>query len=219
MSIQYSQYIDFLNNNNNFNEGINQDFINKIRQSHNPHIIIIYGNPRIGKSTLLNQLLRGFKDNYKYQDNEYFNLDKPFKIGPNQSEYITKGCNIIGSIKLSKLLKKNCCSNLNIYEDADLFIADSEGLGALNKNTSGFISGILTLLQVSTIKIFYTDGIITGNLRDAEKLINISEIIRENNNFSQQIFMVIRNTGIDDFNEKNKILNALKKIDIKFKIN
>ena len=211
MSIQYSQYIDFLNNNNNFNEGINQDFINKIRQSHNPHIIIIYGNPRIGKSTLLNQLLRGFKDNYEYQDNEYFNLDKPFKIGPNQSEYITKGCNIIGSIKLSKLLKKNCCSNLNIYEDADLFIADSEGLGALNKNTSGFISGILTLLQVSTIKIFYTDGIITGNLRDAEKLINISEIIRENNNFSQQIFMVIRNTGIDDFNEKNKILNALKK--------
>ena len=98
----------------------------------------------------LNQLLHGFKDNYENPDNEYFNLDKPFKVGPNQSEYITKGCNIFGSIKLSELLQKNCLYNLNLNpnEDADLFIADSEGIGALDKNTSGFISGILNLLQV-----------------------------------------------------------------------
>ena len=213
MNSQYSQYfIDFLNNNNNFNEGINQDFINKIRQSHNPHIIIIYGNPRIGKSTFLNQLLHGFKDNYEYADNEYFNLDKPFKVGPNQSEYITKGCNIFGSIKLSELLQKNCLYNLNLNpnEDADLFLADSEGIGALDKNTSGFISGILTLLQVSTIKIYYTDGINTGNLRETEKLIHISEIIQDNNNFSQQIFMVIRNTNIGNFNKKKEILKAIE---------
>ena len=209
MNSQYSQYfIDFLNNNNNFNEGINQDFINKIRQSHNPHIIIIYGNPRIGKSTLLNQLLRGFKDNYKYQDNEYFNLDKPFKIGPNEFEYITKGCNIFGSIKLSKVLENNCCYNLNYKEDADLFIADSEGIGALD-NTSGFISGILTLLQVSTIKIYCTNGITSENLKETEKLINISEIINRNN-FSKQIFIVNQNTRIDNFNEELKILKALE---------
>ena len=215
MNSQYSQYfIDFLNNNNNFNEGINQDFINKIRQSYNPHIIIIYGNPRIGKSTLLNQLLRGFKDNYEYQDNEYFNLDKPFKIGPNEFEYITKGCNIFGSIKLSKVLENNCCYNLNYKEDADLFIADSEGIGALD-NTSGFISGILTLLQVSTIKIYCTNGITSENLKETEKLINISEIINRNN-FSKQIFIVNQNTRIDNFNEELKILKALENNKYKF---
>ena len=215
MNSQYSQYfIDFLNNNNNFNDGINQDFFNKIKQSHNPHIIIIYGNPRIGKSTFLNQLLKGFNEKYNYPDNEYFNLSGPFKVGPNQSEYITKGCNIYGSIKLSELLKKNCLNNLNINEneDADLFIVDSEGIGSLDNNSSGFISGILTLLQVSTIKIYYTDGVISGNLRETEKLINISQIIQDNNDFSQQTFMVIRNTNIDNrLNEKNQILNALEK--------
>ena len=210
MNSQYSQYfIDFLNNNNNFN-----DFFNKIKQSHNPHIIIIYGNPRIGKSTFLNQLLKGFNEKYNYPDNEYFNLSGPFKVGPNQSEYITKGCNIYGSIKLSELLKKNCLNNLNINanEDADLFIVDSEGIGSLDNNTSGFIPSVLTLLQVSTIKIYYTDGVIYGNLRETEKLINISKIIQDNNDFSQQIFMVIRNTNIDNrLNEKNQILNALEK--------
>jgi len=215
MNSQYSQYfIDFLNNNNNFNDEINQDFFNKIKQSHNPHIIIIYGNPRIGKSTFLNQLLKGFNEKYNYPDNEYFNLSGPFKVGPNQSEYITKGCNIYGSIKLSELLKKNCLNNLNINanEDADLFIVDSEGIGSLDNNTSGFIPSVLTLLQVSTIKIYYTDGVIYGNLRETEKLINISKIIQDNNDFSQQIFMVIRNTNIDNrLNEKNQILNALEK--------
>ena len=208
MNSQYSQYlIDFLNDGN-------QDFINKIEQSHNPHIIIIYGNPRIGKSTFLNQLLKGFNEKYDYPDNEYFNLNGPFKVGPNQSEYITKGCKIYGSIKLSELLKKNCLYNLNINEneDADLFIVDSEGIGSLDNNTSGFISGILTLLQVSTIKIYYTDGVISGNLRETEKLINISKIIKDNNDFSQQTFMVIRNTNIDiNLNDKKEILKALEK--------
>jgi len=210
MNSQYSKYfIEFLNNNNNFKEGINKDFINKLRQSHNPHIIIIYGNPRIGKSTLLNQLLNGFKENYEYSDNEYFNLDKPFKIGHNEFEYITKGCNIFGSIKLSKLLKRNCCYSFNNNIDADLFIVDSEGIGALD-NTSGFISGILTLLQVSTIKIYCTNGITRENLKDTEKLINISEIINTNN-FSKQIFIENLNTRIDNFDEKKSILKALEK--------
>ena len=211
MNSQYSQYaIEFLKDNNNFME----DFKNKIRQSHNPHIIIVYGNPRIGKSTLLNQLINGFKENNEEPDNEYFNLDKPFKTGHNEFEYITKGCNIFGSIKLSELLKRNCCHNFinNIDEDADLFIVDSEGIDALD-STSGFISTLLTLLQVSTIKIYCTNGITRENLKDTEKLINISEIINTNNNF-KQIFLVNLNTKIDI--NQNTTIKALEKNRSKF---
>ena len=147
MSSQY--FVDFLKNNENINEGINEAIVNKIKQSNNPHLIFINGKPLGSKSKFLNQLLAGFQENnQKENDNNYFSLNEPFRIHHGKIKIFCK-------IKLSELLKRNCCQKYNNMEDADLFIVDSDGLNSLKEYTSAYISGILTLLQVSSIKIFF----------------------------------------------------------------
>ena len=205
--------VDFLKNNENIKEGINEGFRNLILNSYNPHLLCIYGKPRMGKSTLLNQLLSGFQENNQEEnDNNYFLLDEPFKVGHGEGNFTTKGCNIFGKIKLSELFKRNCCNNLNHMEDADLFIIDTEGLNSLGGNTSACISGILTLLQVSTIKIYYIGDIETKDVVNAEQLIKLSDVVnyKSQNYSSQKIFLLKKNASIDrKIKKKNDILIAL----------
>ena len=192
--------VDFLKNNDNIKEGINEDFLNMILKSYNPHLLCIYGKPRMGKSTLLNQLLSGFQENNQEDnDNNYFLLDEPFKVGHGEGNFTTKGCNIFGKIKLSELLKRNCCNHFNHMKDADLFIVDTEGLNSLGGNTSACISGILTLLQVSTIKIYYIGDIETKDVVNAEQLIKLSDVVnyKSQNYSSQKIFLLKKNASID----------------------
>ena len=205
--------VDFLKNNDNIKEGINENFLNLILKSYNPHLLCIYGKPRMGKSTLLNQLLSGFQENNEEEnDNNYFLLDEPFKVGHGEGNFTTKGCNIFGKIKLSELLKRNCCNNFNHMKDADLFIVDTEGLNSLGGNTSACISGILTLLQVSTIKIYYIGDIETKDVVNAEQLIKLSDVVnyKSQNYSSQKIFLLKKNASIDrKIKKKNDILIAL----------
>ena len=205
--------VDFLKNNDNIKEGINENFRNLVLKSYNPHLLCIYGKPRMGKSTLLNQLLSGFQENNQEEnDNNYFLLDEPFKVGHGEGNFTTKGCNIFGKIKLSELLKRNCCNNFNHMKDADLFIVDTEGLNSLGGNTSACISGILTLLQVSTIKIYYIGDIETKDVVNAEQLIKLSDVVnyKRQNYSSQKIFLLKKNASIDrKIKKKNDILIAL----------
>ena len=205
--------VDFLKNNDNIKEGINENFLNLILKSYNPHLLCIYGKPRMGKSTLLNHLLSRFQENNEEEnDSNYFLLDEPFKVGHGEGNFTTKGCNIFGKIKLSELLKRNCCNNFNHMKDADLFIVDTEGLNSLGGNTSACISGILTLLQVSTIKIYYIGDIETKDVVNAEQLIKLSDVVnyKSQNYSSQKIFLLKKNASIDRKNKKkNDILIAL----------
>jgi GTPase SAR1 family protein len=200
--------VDFLKNNDNIKEGINENFFNIILKSYNPHLLCIYGKPRMGKSTLLNQLLSGFQENNQEEenDNNYFLLDEPFKVGHGEGNFTTKGCNIFGKIKLSELLKRNCCNNFNHMKDADLFIVDTEGLNSLGGNTSACISGILTLLQVSTIKIYFIGDIETKDVVNAEQLIKLSDVVnyKSQNYSSQKIFLLKKNASIDRRIKKKK---------------
>ena len=206
-------FVDFLKNNENINEGINEEFFNIILKSYNPHLLCIYGKPRMGKSTLLNQLLAGFQENNQEEnDNNYFLLDEPFKVGHGEGNFTTKGCNVFGKIKLSELLKRNCCNNFNHMKDADLFIVDTEGLNSLGGNTSACISGILTLLQVSTIKIYFVGDIETKDVVNAEQLIKLSDVVnyKSQNYSSQKIFLLKKNASIDRrIKKKDEILAAL----------
>jgi len=208
-------FVDFLKNNENINEGINEEFFNIILKSYNPHLLCIYGKPRMGKSTLLNQLLAGFQENNQEEnDNNYFLLDEPFKVGHGEGNFTTKGCNVFGKIKLSELLKRNCCNNFNHMKDADLFIVDTEGLNSLGGNTSACISGILTLLQVSTIKIYFVGDIETKDVVNAEQLIKLSDVVnyKSQNYSSQKIFLLKKNASIDRrIKKKDEILAALNK--------
>ena len=205
-------FVDFLKSNKNIQEGINEQFINFLNESHNPHIIIVYGKPRMGKSTLLNQLLRGFDENNNQKDNEYFSLNRPFEVRAGEANFTTEGCNIFGKIKLSELLKKNCFNYFNNMDDADLFIVDTEGLNSLGGNTPACTSAILTLLQVSTIKLYFIGDIEKKDIEEAEQLIKLSDILnyKKPNKSTQKIFMVKKNSTIDrKIKDKDGILKAL----------
>jgi len=204
MSSQY--FVNFLKNNEDINEGINEAFANKIKQSNNPHILFINGKKIKSKSIFLNQLLAGFQEiNQKENDNNYFSLEEPFRIRQGKIKIFCK-------IKLSELLKRNCFKNFNNLEDADLFIVDSAELNSLEGYNSASISGILTLLQVSSIKIFFIGKKEKEDVKNSEKMIKLSNVVnyKNLNQNSQKIVFLKKNASIDrKITSKNDILDAL----------
>ena len=48
---------------NDIEKGISDDLVRVLKKSKKPHIICIYGNARLGKSTKMNQIIQGIKSN------------------------------------------------------------------------------------------------------------------------------------------------------------
>ena len=67
---------------------INKDLLDIIRKSNNPRLLLFYGATRQGKSTTLNQIIRGNIDTWKYINKS------PFKSQTSQTS-ITEGCDIL----------------------------------------------------------------------------------------------------------------------------
>ena len=122
---------------------LNEDVINIISQSLNPRLLLFYGATRMGKSTTLNQIIRGNVDTWAYLNKQ------PFKTQTSQSS-LTEGCDIFGPIRCSEIKRRHNI-NIEIKEDFDIFFCDTEGLYSLKGQTRSFIPGILTLLQVSSL--------------------------------------------------------------------
>ena len=134
---------------------INEDVINIISQSLNPRLLLFYGATRMGKSTTLNQIIRGNIDTWTYLNKE------PFKTQTNQSS-LTEGCDIFGPIRCSEIKRRHNI-NIEINEDFDIFFCDTEGLYSLKGQTRCFIPGILTLLQVSSLSVIMTNQAVNEN--------------------------------------------------------
>ena len=105
---------------NNGKLELNENVLNIISKSVNPKLLLFYGATRLGKSTTLNQIIRGNIDTWKYINR------KPFKTQTSQ-ESITEGCDIYGPIKCSEIKRRHNI-NLDIKEDFDIFFCDTEGL-------------------------------------------------------------------------------------------
>ena len=134
---------------------LNEVVIDIISKSHNPRLLLFYGATRMGKSTTLNQIIRGNVESWKYLNKE------PFKTQTNQSS-LTEGCDIFGPIKCSEIKRRHNI-NLEIKEDFDIFFCDTEGLYSLKGQTRSFIPGILTLLQVSSLSVIMTNQAVNEN--------------------------------------------------------
>ena len=85
---------------NNGKLELNQEVMNEIKKSNNPRFLLFYGKTRLGKSTTLNQLIRGNIKTWKYINK------KPFESN-NTLDSITKGFDIFGPIKISQILKNH----------------------------------------------------------------------------------------------------------------
>ena len=124
---------------------LNKKVIEIIEQSYKPRLILFYGESRLGKSTTLNQIIRGNNETWKYRNNE------PFESKTRQ-ERVTIGCHIYGPIKQSEIIKRHNL-RFNIKEDFDLFFCDTEGLSSLYGQSKELIPGILTLLQICSFSV------------------------------------------------------------------
>ena len=77
---------------------LNEEVMTLIKNAVEPRFILFYGKTRLGKSTTLNQLIRGNKETWKYNNKSPFNSN-------NTLESVTKGCDIFGPIKITELIQ------------------------------------------------------------------------------------------------------------------
>ena len=125
---------------------LNKEVLDIIENSVNPQFYLFYGKTRLGKSTTLNQLIKGNLESRKFRNS------KPFQSN-DTLDSVTKGCNIFGPLKASELIKKHKLTK-KIKKDYDIFFCDTEGISSLDGIKRETIPGILTLLQISTISVF-----------------------------------------------------------------
>ena len=137
---------------------LNEDVLKIIEKSYNPRLLLIYGKTREGKSTTLNQIIRGNIDTWKYTNKSPF-------LSKTSQQSITFGCDIYGPIKISEINKRHQIRK-EIKEDYDIFFCDTEGLFSMNKQSECLIPGILTLLQVCTFSIIMINNVLDSNTVD-----------------------------------------------------
>ena len=192
-------------NNDNIEDGLTEDFINIFKKCKYPHIVCIYGDSKTGRSTKMNQIINGIKVN------NYFDLKEPFKTLKEIHTTMTKGINFYGPIKIVDIANKN---DIDINEidkqiiNDELFFVDTEGLRTIDYKTKAFISGILTILQISSIKILYIPFLDNEKLEDSLKSIKLSNILNLFNNQSQNI-VLIRDLPLKENKEEKRIIAEL----------
>ena len=179
---------------------LNEEVLKLIENSKNPNFLLFYGITRRGKSTTLNQIIRGNYETWKFKNK------KPF-YALDSIESITKGCDIFGPIKASVLIKRHLL-NIELEEDFDVFFCDTEGFSSLDGILKQTISGILTLLQLCTISVSISPRVcINDDLKELCSQIQISRIIKNiNNNLSSPLILVYISNILygdgDDYNEE-----------------
>ena len=154
---------------------LNEDVLKLIENSTNPNLLLFYGTTKRGKSTTLNQLIRGNHETWKFKNK------KPF-YGNDSIKSITKGCDIFGPVKASILIKRHLL-DIKIENDFDVFFCDTEGFNSLDGINTKYISGILTLLQLCTISVSISSQLCNNeDLKDLCSQIQISRFMKKINN-------------------------------------
>ena len=196
-----AKFFPLFKNNNDIEQGINDDFINILGKCNNPHIICVYGDARLGKSTKLNQIINGVKSH------NFFGLTGPFKTRLEIHTAQTKGVDFYGPIKVKDLVDKN---DLDINEfdneikNDELFFVDTEGLKTIDQVTKTCVAGILTILQIAAIKILYMPILDNEKLDEAAKNSNLTNILNIFDNQSETI-VLIRDVPLNDCDNLQQI--------------
>jgi len=153
---------------------INEEVIKIIEKSFNPRLLLFYGTTRQGKSTTLNQIIRGNIETWKYINKS------PFLSRTSQTS-LTEGCDIYGPIKISEILRRHK-KKKNLNEDFDIFFCDTEGLFSLNGQSKFLIPGILTLLQICTFSVIMINTVPdTNTVNQIASEIQFTKILQQIN--------------------------------------
>ena len=180
---------------------LNEEILKVIQKSNNPRLLLFYGSTRQGKSTTLNQIIRGNIETWKYINKS------PFPAQTSQKS-LTVGCDIYGPIKCSEIIRRHKLDK-NIKEDFDIFFCDTEGLFSLNGQSRTLIPGILTLLQICTFSVIMINTVPDTNTIDQLlSEIQFSKILQQINKEIESPLVSIYISGYqidiagkDDFDE------------------
>ena len=192
---------------------LNEEFLKLIENSTNPNLLLFYGITRRGKSTTLNQLIRGNHETWKFKNR------KPFYC-IDSIESITKGCDIFGPVKASLLIKRHLL-DMKIEEDFDVFFCDTEGFNSLDGINKKSIPGILTLLQLCTISVSISSRVCNNDdIKELCSQIQISRFIKKmNNNLPSPLIIVYisnilygEGEGYDDNREEEQNYEKIKNL-------
>ena len=178
---------------------LNEEVMNIIKNSVNPRFILFYGKTRLGKSTTLNQLIRGNSETWKFINK------KPFDSCDSLNS-VTKGCDIFGPIKIKELMKRHNLKKPTIKEDFDVFFCDTEGISSLDGIQKTTIPGILTLLQICTISVFMVHKTCSSlDVKEICSQIQLSRILPKNLSSTPKVAVYISSifTGKKEDGEKN----------------
>ena len=152
----------------------------------------------------------------------YYDLKTPFKTFREIHTTMTKGCNFYGPIKIRDIAKKNNFDENEIDKemlDDELFFVDTEGLNAIDDTTKSCTSGILTILQIASIKILYIPFLDNEKLKN---IVNITKLSNVLNTFldNSQIIVLLRDIPLNEKIE-NRMIAELdhQKIEFENKIN
>ena len=171
----------FIIRNNENKLQLNEEVLEIIKNSTNPQFFLFYGKTRTGKSTTLNQLIRGNLETRKYKNK------KPFET-LDSLDSVTKGCQIYGPVKASELIKKHKIKKKKNFEEFDIFFCDTEGISSLDGIQKESIPGILTLLQISTMSVFMVQkNCDTNNLKEICSQIQMSRCLKQISEQNQNI--------------------------------
>ena len=178
---------------------LNEEVLKIIEQSENPRLLLFYGTTRQGKSTTLNQIIRGNINSWSYINKS------PFKSQTSQNS-LTEGCDIYGPIKCSELLNRHKLK-IKIKIDYDVFFCDTEGLFSLNGQSKTLIPGILTLLQICTLSVIMINNVPDVNtVTQITSEIQFSKILQQINSELKSPLIAVYISGyqvdvteIDDF--------------------
>ena len=167
---------------------LNEKVLTIISQSENPRLLLFYGATRQGKSTTLNQIIRGNIDTWKYLNKS------PFESRTSQKS-LTVGCDIFGPIKCSEIKRRHNL-NIKLNNDFDIFFCDTEGLFSLNGQSKALIPGILTLLQICTLSVIMINTVPDVNtLSQISSEIQFSKILQQINKDLQSPLVAIYISG------------------------
>ena len=197
--------LPFLIENKDHQLELNEEVLKEIEKSTNPQFLLFYGSTRQGKSTTLNQIIRGNFETWTY-------INKSPFISQTSQNSVTKGCDIFGPIKCSEILKRHC-SKRNIKNDFDIFFCDTEGLFSLNGQSKFLIPGILTLLQICTVSVIMIKTVPDQNtIIQIGSEIQISKLLQQINNEIKSPLVSIYISGFQiDTTEINDFDLCIKK--------
>ena len=171
----------FIIRNNENKLQLNEEVLEIIKKSTNPQFFLFYGKTRTGKSTTLNQLIRGNQETRKYKNKQPFNAYDSL-------DSVTKGCQIYGPVKASEIMEKHKIKKKKNFEEFDIFFCDTEGISSLDGIQKESIPGILTLLQISTMSVFMVQkNCDVNNLKEICSQIQMSRCLKQISEQNQNI--------------------------------